>query len=71
MKRIILAASACLGLTACATPYQGMGFTGGVSATRIDETTVEIYAAGNGFTNQETISHYVMRKAAEETRGRL
>lgn len=66
MKRIILA-GVCLALSSCATPYQGMGLTGGVTATRIDETTVEIYAAGNGFTNQETISHYVMRKAAEET----
>jgi hypothetical protein len=44
-----------------------MGLMGGVSAQRIDETTFEVSAKGNGFTDQETISHYVMRKAAEET----
>lgn len=56
-----------LGVSACATPYQNMGFTGGVGATRIDETTLQISARGNGFTDPDKITRYVMRKAAEET----
>jgi hypothetical protein len=44
-----------------------MGLMGGVTAQRIDETTFEVSARGNGFTDQETISNFVMRKAAEET----
>ena len=57
----------CLAISACATPYGEMGLMGGVSAQRIDETTFEVSARGNGFTDQETISHFVLRKAAEET----
>lgn len=66
MKLLALAV-ACLALSACATPYGEMGLMGGVSVQRIDETTFEVLAKGNGFTDQETISHFVMRKAAEET----
>lgn len=58
---------ACGALTACATPYQEQGFLGGVHATRVDETTVQIAARGNAYTDADTINHYAIRKAAEET----
>jgi hypothetical protein len=54
-------------LAACSTPYQEMGFSGGVMATQIDATTVRVHARGNGFTDPATIQDYVMLKAAEET----
>ena len=66
--RATLSGFACAAaLTACATPYQNTGLLGGVSAYRLDETTVQIAARGNGFTDPDTIGRYVMRKAAEET----
>ncbi|WP_374658513.1 hypothetical protein [Phenylobacterium sp.] len=65
--RIISAVIACSALAACATPYQEMGLLGGVQASRIDETTVQISARGNGYTNAETITRHALRKAAEET----
>ena len=65
--RIILAAINCSVLAACATPYQQMGLMGGVQASRIDETTVQISARGNAFTDADTVSRYALRKAAEET----
>lgn len=58
---------AALALASCATPYQDMGFLGGVSATRIDSTTVQVTARGNAYTDADTIQRYVLRKAAEET----
>ena len=54
-------------LAACSTPYQEMGLSGGVKATRVDATTVRISGRGNAFTSSDTISDYVMIKAAEET----
>lgn len=65
--RMMLTAAACSTVAACATPYQEMGFFGGVQASRIDETTVQISARGNAYTSAETISRYALRKAAEET----
>ena len=57
----------CAGLSACATKYQDMGFTGGVEATQIDGNTFRITAKGNGFTRGEAIKDYAMMKAAETT----
>jgi hypothetical protein len=72
--QIILATFACSILASCATPYQEMGLKsgvkglmGGVKATRIDETTVQIAASGNAFSDKDTISLYALRKAAETT----
>jgi len=56
-----------LSLSACSTPYQDMGLLGGVRATQIDATTIRITARGNAFTDNDQISNYVLRKAAEET----
>ena len=56
-----------LGLGACATPYQEMGFTGGVSATQLTSDTFQIVAKGNGYTSASAIERYALRKAAEVT----
>jgi hypothetical protein len=56
-----------LGLGACATPYQEMGLTGGVSATQLTSDTFQIVAKGNGYTSSSAIERYALRKAAEVT----
>lgn len=58
---------AALSLAGCATPYQETGFLGGVTATRIDGTTLQISARGNGYTDPDVIQRFTLRKAAEET----
>lgn len=67
MRRFALAVSATLALAGCATPYQSMGFLGGVDAVRLDATTLQVTARGNAYTDQDTIQRFVLRKAAEET----
>ena len=67
MRLQIALALVAVSVGGCATPYQELGFTGGVRATRLDETTVQVQAHGNGFTNPDTVAQYVIRKAAEET----
>jgi hypothetical protein len=62
-----IVAACILGLSACATPYQEMGFTGGVSATQLTSDTFQIVASGNGYTSTATIERYALRKAAEVT----
>jgi hypothetical protein len=54
-------------ISGCATPYQEMGFLGGVDSSQIDATTLRISARGNSFTDVGQIRDYVMLKAAEET----
>jgi hypothetical protein len=73
-RRIIFAVVASSVLAACATPYQERGLSsgvrgllGGVQASRIDETTIQISTRGNAYTSAETITLYALRKAAEET----
>ena len=55
----------CLGLSGCATPYQEMGYIGGVSATQVTDTNFRISARGNSFTDPAIVQDYVMLKAAE------
>ncbi len=54
-------------LSGCATPYQEMGFAGGVTAAQMTDTTFRISARGNGYTGSTVINDYVMLKAAETT----
>jgi hypothetical protein len=68
MMRVGVAALAVLGLVGCSTPYQTMGFSGGVEAQQMTANTFRIVARGNGFTNAITIQDYVALKAAETTR---
>src|SRR5215468_7671733 len=67
MKNRIICILAALTLGACATPYQEIGLTGGVSAVQLDESTLRISGRGNAFTDAATIQNYVLLKAAEET----
>jgi hypothetical protein len=52
----------------CSTPYQEMGFTGGVSAQPITADTYRISARGNGYTNSTDVQDYTLLKAAETTK---
>lgn len=61
---VVLAAAA---LAACSTPYQDMGFTGGVRAEQMTATTYRISARGNTWTSKTSVRDYVMLKAAETT----
>jgi hypothetical protein len=63
----VLLAGCLFVLTACATPYQEMGLTGGVTSVRITGDTAQIIASGNAYTDADTIQRYALRKAAEET----
>ena len=65
--RDISALALILALAGCATPYQEMGFLGGVEANRISEDTIQVIARGNGYTDSATIQRYALRKAAEAT----
>jgi hypothetical protein len=55
-------------VTGCATPYQDMGFAGGVAAYPMTAETYRIEARGNGYTSSTTVNDYVMLKAAETTK---
>ena len=52
-------------IAGCATPYQEMGFSGGVSASQMTDTTFRISGRGNGYTGSTVGQDYVMLKAAE------
>jgi hypothetical protein len=55
-------------LAGCSTPYQAMGFLGGVEAQQITANTFRIVARGNGYTGGTTIQDYTILKAAETTK---
>lgn len=52
-------------VAACATPYQQMGFTGGVNDLQLNDTTYRITARGNGYTNPERVQDFVLLRASE------
>jgi hypothetical protein len=52
----------------CATPYQNMGFMGGVEAQRMTADTFRIVARGNAYTGGTAIQDYTVLKAAEATK---
>ena len=66
MKQIVV--WLCLLLASCSTPYQEMGFRGGVSAERVTASTYRIVASGNSFTGYRDIQDYTLLKAAETTK---
>ena len=55
-------------LGGCATPYQDMGFRGGVEAQRMTADTYRIVARGNAYTAGTAIQDYTLLKAAEATK---
>jgi hypothetical protein len=52
-------------LGGCATPYQEMGFSGGVQAQQMTTDTFRIVARGNAYTGGTAIQDYTILKAAE------
>ncbi len=54
-------------LSGCATRYQEMGATGGVSAAQMTDDVWRITARGNLYTDAGIIQDYVLLKAAETT----
>lgn len=58
----------CVALAACSTPYQEMGFRGGVSAEQITADSYRITASGNAYTGRTAIQDFTLLKAAETTR---
>jgi hypothetical protein len=54
-------------LGACSTPYQSIGFSGGVDAQQVTANTFRIVARGNAYTSGTTIQDYTLLKAAETT----
>lgn len=54
-------------IAGCATPYQEMGFMGGVAAAQMTDTTFRISGRGNGYTSSTVVNDYVILKAAETT----
>lgn len=66
-RRFIVVLALAVGLASCATRYQEMGATGGVTAARITDDLWRITARGNLYTDAGTIQDYVLLKAAETT----
>jgi len=60
-------AAAIIGLGGCATRYQELGATGGVTAAQITDEVWRITARGNLYTDAGTIQDFVLLKAAETT----
>ncbi len=66
MRSILLAVVLIIG--GGSTPYQQMGFSGGVDTQQITADTYRIVARGNASTSSTRIQDYTLLKAAETTR---
>jgi len=66
--RCILAIISAISLVACSTPYQEIGFAGGVSAFPMTADVYRIEARGNGYTKRTKMQDFTMLKAAETAR---
>jgi hypothetical protein len=60
-----LAASLVAVLLVGCTPYQKMGFMGGVDELQVSDVTYRITAKGNGYTSADRVEDYVMLRASE------
>ena len=65
MRAVVFALVLAACLAGCATKYQDIGLSGGVSAEPITNDTYRIVARGNGYTSGTTIQDFVLLKAAE------
>jgi len=54
-------------VTACATGYQPMGFSGGYSDVRLDSNTFQVSFRGNGYTSRQTVETFALYRCAELT----
>ena len=64
MKYIYLFVFAIL-LSACATPYQENGLTGGFTETQLDVNVFKVTFRGNGYTNRERAADFALLRSAE------
>ena len=54
-------------LSACATPYQKEGFTGGYTEVQLDDNVFRIMFQGNANTSRERASDFTLLRSAEIT----
>ena len=54
-------------LTACTTPYQPKGFTGGYSQVQLDNNSARVEFKGNGYTSRERVEVFLLYRCAELT----
>ena len=65
--RIVIALLIVAGITACATPYQPQGATGGYSEIKIANDLYTVRFGGNGNTSKNTVFKYWLYRCAELT----
>jgi hypothetical protein len=65
--RLSMALLALAVIGGCATKYQEMGLTGGVTAEPVMTDVYRIVARGNGYTSADRVQDFVLLKAAETT----
>lgn len=69
MKALAIIATILLGMlvTACATGYQGKGFTGGFNDTQLAPDVFRVSFSGNAFTSNDRVQDFALLRAAEIT----
>ena len=60
----------CIAFSACVTPYQKAGFSGGYTDFETQTGVYYVSFKGNGYTNKETVVQYWHRRASEICEGR-
>lgn len=65
MRNLLVFVFASLLLSACATPYQRQGATGGFTETQLAENVFQVTFKGNGYTDRETAADYALLRSAE------
>lgn len=65
MGKILTVISLAVFLSACATPYQKVGFGGGYSETQLSGNMFNVRFQGNGFTSHERVSDLALLRCAE------
>lgn len=68
--RIATTAITLVVLSACATPYQAMGTSGGYEERKLADDRYLVRFLGNGFTDKEVVRQYWERRAGELCGGR-
>jgi len=58
-------------LCGCVTPYQNMGFTGGVDELQVSDVMDRITARGNGYTSSERVQDFVLLRVRDSDVARL
>jgi hypothetical protein len=66
-RSILIVVGIALLLTACATRYQPVAFTGGYSEMQVDANTYKVSFRGNGYTSRDRVETYLMYRCAELT----